>query len=151
MSILNVIQNANIAARIYSMKENGAIDINEMNVSESDDGTFADKKLSIATLLYLATLGGAEVCNIDKQVGSFAVGKSFDALLVNIGKSSKNPNVWEVDEAGIQGREGIEAALQKFMLAGDDRNISRVYVQGRVIGGTELTEHAPVNPVSHKN
>ncbi len=38
--------------------------------------------LSIATLFYLATLGGAEVCAMASRIGSLEVGKEFDALLV---------------------------------------------------------------------
>lgn len=43
---------------------------------------FASSHLSVETLFYLATLGGAQVCNLEDRIGNFVVGKDFDALLV---------------------------------------------------------------------
>lgn len=95
-------------------------------------GRFSNKQLSIATLLYLATLGGAEVCNLEKSVGSFSVGKSFDALVVSVRSEAGNPAIWGFDSAP----RDLEGMLEQFFFCGDDRNISRVYVQGKLIGGT---------------
>jgi guanine deaminase len=117
---------------------------------------FTNRPFSIATLLYLATAGGAAVCNIQEQVGSFEVGKSFDALLVNVGEESWNPGLWGLDglatcrgtaavdvDIGLEERKNklekerkiMEDWLERFLLGGDDRNIEKVYVQGRFVGG----------------
>lgn len=130
-SILNTIQTASIAAKTLAIgagkHENGSI-----------SGQFVNRQLSVATLLYLATLGGAEVCDIDRAVGSFAPGKSFDALVVNT-RSNVGPEFWSpnIHVAGKE-KEALDELLERFMFCGDDRNISRVYVQGRFIGGKEF-------------
>jgi len=94
---------------------------------------FAGQQLSIATLFYLATLGGAQVCGIDNQVGSFAPGKSFDALLVNVRDDTGNPGLWGLDSGSIT--PTLDALLERFLFTGDDRNISKVYVQGKLVAG----------------
>ena len=99
----------------------------------------SNNPFSIATLLYLATAGGAKVCGIEKQVGSFGLGKSFDALLVNVGEDNLNPAVWgtatprhvELKEK----KQIVNDWLERFMHGGDNRNIEKVYVQGRFVGG----------------
>jgi guanine deaminase len=96
--------------------------------------------------LYLATLGGADVCNLKKEVGSFAPGKHFDALVVSVRNEAGNPGLWGVDEhdgtypEGLKAKQALEGMLEKFLFCGDDRNISRVYVQGRLIGGRAFTK-----------
>jgi guanine deaminase len=90
-------------------------------------------------LLYLATVGGAQVCCLADHTGNFAPGKSFDALLVNVRQGHGNPGLWGVNEAG---KEELEALLERFLFCGDDRNIKRVYVQGRMIGGTDYGKKA---------
>lgn len=99
---------------------------------------FTNRSFSVATLLYLATLGGAQVCDLDRRVGSFAPGKSFDALLVSVRHDAGNPALWEPDLGSSEGRDALDAMLERFLFCGDDRNISRVYVQGRLIGGTSF-------------
>ena len=49
---------------------------------------FTDRQLPVPTLLYLATLGGADVCNIASRTGSLEPGKAFDALVVNVGRGA---------------------------------------------------------------
>jgi guanine deaminase len=87
------------------------------------------------------------------------LGKSFDALLVNVGENSSNPALWGMnvlatsrhgtaDAAGTTAEAIADAAvgleekrkivngwLECFLHGGDDRNIERVYVQGRFVGG----------------
>lgn len=104
---------------------------------------FANRHLPIATLLYLATLGGAEVCNLEKKVGSLEVGKEFDALVVSVREDAGNPNLWGVDldqDLGRTievGKEELQGMLERFLFCGDDRNIRKVYVRGQLIGGKE--------------
>ncbi|KAF8236255.1 Metallo-dependent hydrolase [Tricholoma matsutake] len=128
-SILNIIQQASIASKVLAMQSNTP-------KNKPADTTFADKQFSIATLFFLATLGGAQVCDIDKQVGSFAPGKSFDALVVNVREDAGNPGLWGADtESSEIMKPALDALLERFLFCGDDRNISRVYVQGRLVGG----------------
>jgi guanine deaminase len=100
---------------------------------------FTDQQLSVATLLYLATVGGAQLCCLDHQVGSFATGKSFDALIVNVNEEAGNPALWgDLGHDGLGESGTLDGMLERFLFCGDDRNISRVYVQGRFIGGKEF-------------
>jgi guanine deaminase len=83
------------------------------------------------------------------------LGKSFDALLVNVGETSSNPALWGMNvlatprhgttaeattiadvEVGLEEKKKIvNGWLECFLHGGDDRNIERVYVQGRFVGG----------------
>jgi guanine deaminase len=125
-SILTVIQHASMASKIMAMQSAQPVN----NITKPK---FAGQQLSIATLFYLATLGGAQVCGIDNQVGSFAPGKSFDALLVNVRDDAGNPGLWGLDSGSIT--PTLDALLERFLFTGDDRNISKVYVQGKLVAG----------------
>ncbi|KAL2140028.1 hypothetical protein VTI28DRAFT_4336 [Corynascus sepedonium] len=88
-----------------------------------------DKGLSIAEIFHLATLGGAEVCSLGDKVGNFEVGKEFDAIVVGT----------QGDEQGImtvvEESDSHKTIFEKFIMTGDDRNIVKVYVQGRLVKG----------------
>jgi guanine deaminase len=109
-------------------------------------GRFTNQKLSIAALLYLATLGGAGVCCLQDRIGSFEQNKAFDALLVSVREEdTKNPAVWGYNP-GRDLTQGVTAQsadkslvewLERFLFCGDDRNIKKVIVQGRTIGGRD--------------
>ena len=131
-SILTVIQHASIASKVVGMQH---------PAEPSATTSYANRQLPLATLLYLATLGGARVCGLEDCIGSLAPGKAFDALLVSV--RSGNPGLWDVDldeELQVKHAESkeLEVWLERFLFTGDDRNIRRVYVQGRWIGGAEL-------------
>ncbi|KAG2158465.1 uncharacterized protein EDB93DRAFT_1246310 [Suillus bovinus] len=107
---------------------------------------FTNQKLSIATLLYLATLGGAGVCCLQDRIGSFEQGKAFDALLVSIREDDTgNPAVWGYNPDrdlthGVTAQsadKNLIEWLERFLFCGDDRNIKKVIVQGRTIGGRD--------------
>lgn len=103
-----------------------------------NEGKFTNKRLGVATLLYLATKGGAEVCCLQDRIGSFEPGKAFDALVVNIRNESGNPSMWNYDlEQDTNSESGIRQWLERFLFCGDSRNIKKVIVQGTVIGGQE--------------
>lgn len=75
--------------------------------------------------LYLATAGGAAALGLEGVVGHFAVGMEFDALLIDCG-------VAEVfDVLGDEGSDDPMLLLERFINNGDDRNIIRVWVQGK--------------------
>ncbi|KAG7092692.1 hypothetical protein E1B28_009023 [Marasmius oreades] len=123
-SMLNAIRNASIASKICVMQADDS----------KSSGQYKDKQLSVASLLYLATLGGARVCDLEDRVGSFAPGKCFDALIVDVRNVTGNPCLWGVD-VGPEMTTSLDTMLERFIFCGDDRNISSVYVQGRRIGG----------------
>ena len=105
------------------------------------EGRFANKKLGVATLLYLATKGGAEVCCLQDRIGSFELGKAFDALLVSVRSESGNPAMWSYDlERDPSSETKLKQWLERFLFCGDDRNIRKVIVQGTVIGGQDHQE-----------
>ncbi|KAH9043273.1 guanine deaminase [Lactarius pseudohatsudake] len=132
-SILTAIQHASIASKIVAIQH---------PAEPSATTSFAGRQLPLATLLYLATLGGARVCGSEDRIGSFAPGKAFDALVVSVRGDAGNPGLWgvDLDEAlnvkHVESKE-LEVWLERFLFTGDDRNIRRVYVQGRWIGGAE--------------
>ncbi|GLC60250.1 hypothetical protein PLESTB_001590700 [Pleodorina starrii] len=74
--------------------------------------------------LWLATVGGAQALDMADRVGTFEVGKEFDALLVdtNLGGTSGPFDVFE--------GEDDDQRFEKFINLRDDRNLIEVYVQG---------------------
>jgi guanine deaminase len=140
--MLNAIQNASVASKVLSLQHTGR---------PPQRGRFAGQQLRLPTLLYLATLGGAQVCNIATHTGSLEPGKTFDALVVSMNSSTENGAVWGADldrKLGIshskaeteeeREKDELEVMLERFFFCGDDRNIRRVYVQGRLIGGKDF-------------
>ena len=98
-----------------------------------------NKQLPLATLFYLATAGGADVCNLSHRIGSLEPKKDFDALVVSVRPECGNPGLWsrEDDFASVD-KVKLEGFLERFLFCGDDRNIRRVYVKGRLIGGCDF-------------
>ncbi|GAA5941451.1 uncharacterized protein JCM15063_006106 [Sporobolomyces koalae] len=126
---------------------------------------FSQSHLTLETLFYLATLGGAQLCGLSDRIGSFEVGKEFDALLVQTGQrdpaetvssepTTQNLELLALDTSVeddfpiidsvpggynpnllVEPDEPIERVFEKFLFAGDDRNIGKVFVRGRIIGG----------------
>ena len=80
--------------------------------------------LSYANVIYLATLGGSKVLNLDEKVGNFVVGKEFDGLLIDVGVG-KNIELFPHDS--------LESMIEKWVYNGDDRNILQVFVQGKLV------------------
>ncbi|KIM48734.1 hypothetical protein M413DRAFT_437911 [Hebeloma cylindrosporum] len=129
-SMLNAVQNASVASKVCAFHGRDS--------EPSSKSVFASKPLQISALLYLATLGGAAVCDLERQIGSFSPGKSFDALLVSVREETGNSGIWGLTEpptTTLTPDKELEGWLERFLFCGDDRNIERVYVQGRFIGG----------------
>lgn len=78
--------------------------------------------LKMHEVVYLATLGGAVALGMEDKIGSFSVGKQFDALLVD---PAANP-IPVAKEA-----ESLYTSMQRFVFTGDDRWIKQVFVCGR--------------------
>lgn len=75
---------------------------------------------------YLATLGGAEALGLQNIVGTFHVNKEFDAIVFSAAPSiTNNIDIFQADSK--------EDVFQKICNLGDDRNIVKVFVQGKEI------------------
>lgn len=89
--------------------------------------------LGFSEIVYLATLGGAQVVGMGDRIGSFERGKKLDALVIDVeGIISADPSLWEGEE------DGSEAMVKKWVFLGDDRNIRKVYVDGDLVAGHDL-------------
>ncbi|QPG73030.1 hypothetical protein FOA43_000334 [Brettanomyces nanus] len=102
--------------------------------------THNDKeKLSVKDVLYLATMGGAEVLEMQNMIGSFEVGKKFDAQLIGLCARDSSIDIFDFQRpkwGAIKPEESqkrFENLVCKWLFNGDNRNIIRVYVNGRPI------------------
>lgn len=100
---------------------------------------FMGKHLPLETLFYLATMGGAEVCALQDRIGNFEVGKEFDALLIRTGQKEANyrgPNPFDEQPNPalfIEQTDPLEALFEKFLFAGDDRNVGLESCESRSV------------------
>jgi len=78
--------------------------------------------MSVYDMLYLHTLGSAEVLGIDDKVGSLEVGKFADFLVVDLRSPDTGP---------------IYEALASYVLASSLRNLKQVYVGGKLVADGE--------------
>jgi len=81
------------------------------------------KPLSFREVFALATIGGAQVLGLDNKIGNFAVGKAFDALLIDPESTGSPIDIFENDQ--------FEDMFQKFIYLGDDRNMEKVFINGK--------------------
>lgn len=84
--------------------------------------------LKYVNALFLATLGGGEALSLQDKIGSFEVGKQFDALLVDVSKVEVPMN-----DNGRTMDERLQQLIQRFVYSGDERNIIEVFVNGRKV------------------
>ena len=119
------------------------------------------KKLTVEECLYLATIGGAQCLGLASKIGTFAVGKQWDAQLVEVeavpkgtisgegqkadvggGKSAETDAV--PDEANskrrgdmglveVWGKESWDEQVAKWIFCGDDRNTRYCFIGGRLV------------------
>ncbi|EGZ07750.1 hypothetical protein PHYSODRAFT_340799 [Phytophthora sojae] len=73
---------------------------------------------------WLATMGGAKALRLENDTGSFAVGKCFDAILVDVDRGSN---------LVVSDRDTPMDVFQKAIHNGDDRNFAKVFVKGKVV------------------
>ncbi|KIO27815.1 hypothetical protein M407DRAFT_243264 [Tulasnella calospora MUT 4182] len=131
-SILTAIQHASIASKVLAFQASSPPD--------SSPSSFSQKQLPLSALLYLATLGGADLCGLSSVIGTITPGKQFDAILVDVTKGGVE-GIWveqEVgEELGVQNKARLLEMLEKFLFCGDSRNVRTVWVKGRVVGGAQ--------------
>lgn len=86
-------------------------------------------RLSFEELVFLGTLGGAQVCALDHIIGNFLPGKKFDALMIDVGlEDNINVSGWEHDDLAL---------VKKWVFMGDDRSIRMVWVGGNLVAGKD--------------
>ena len=115
-SILDAVRNACIVSRHIGYVNGG-------------DSRF---NLSVAEGLWLATMGGAKVVGMKGRLGGFDEGMLWDAQEILMG---------DVDSSGggedtgvdIFGWETWEDRVAKWVWNGDDRNVRRVWVGGKMV------------------
>ncbi|KAG6007682.1 hypothetical protein E4U21_005642 [Claviceps maximensis] len=85
--------------------------------------------ISLPQIFHMATLGGAHVLGLANEIGNFAQGKHFDALVVDMTASTGGVN------APLEHDDDAPAVWEKFIMTGDDRNIVAVFVAGVLVHG----------------
>ncbi|KAJ5924987.1 hypothetical protein N7454_007626 [Penicillium verhagenii] len=98
-----------------------------VSIARQDATQGQDPALSMAEGFFLATLGGAQVCGLDEKIGNFAVGKEFDALEIHCDEDSLGVMT------PVEEEDPISIIFEKWVMTGDDRNITKVYVCGRSV------------------
>jgi guanine deaminase len=91
---------------------------------EGFEATEVDFKLAFWT----ATLGSATAIGLQDHLGSFGPGKQFDAILV-----SSAPPVYDIFPEAQRGPSSLKTDFERFVNLGDDRNVRKVYVRGRLV------------------
>lgn len=94
-----------------------------MSVAAKELGLDADSVLDHKEAFYLATQGGADALCLGDKVGSFEVGKQFDALIIDSTTGNYDTFDWEEPQH----------RFEKFIYLGDDRNITNVFVNGKLL------------------
>ena len=80
---------------------------------------------------WTATLGGARALGLGDTLGSFAVGKQFDACKIEC-----EAGVYDTfPECIPDGTPRLHIDFEQFLNLGDDRNVAAVFVQGRLVKG----------------
>ncbi|KAK5680076.1 hypothetical protein LTS10_008026 [Elasticomyces elasticus] len=96
---------------------------------KADDGKYV---LGFTEIVWLATMGGAQVVGMDDKIGNFQKGKKFDALLIDVeGVISADPLLWN------DGDGDGEAMVKKWVFLGDRSSIKKVYVDGKLVAGQD--------------
>ncbi|KAK8142960.1 hypothetical protein G3M48_007913 [Beauveria asiatica] len=125
--------------------------------TRADDADEMERcKLSVEEVLYLATRGGAVCLGLEDRIGSFEVGKDWDAQLVGLGRVADSGlregeectsnghdsgaaavpaliNGCDEGNVDIFGWESWDEMLAKWLYNGDDRNTKKVWVKGRLV------------------
>lgn len=135
ISILDAMRSAlDVSHHLNFMKKQNVVGTGKVteNVDENAKYVPLDYKHGV----FLATLGGAQALSMDKQIGNFATGKDFDALLIETftGPTDKF-NLPKCLTEGLTAEDKFSQLLQKFIYTGDDRNIQKVFVKGKQVKG----------------
>lgn len=88
-------------------------------------------KLSVNEALYLATMGGAQSCCLERELGTFEVGKKWECQLISLDEANSPIDIfkWEDETESNTFQNNID----RWVFNGDDRNVRKVYVSGRCV------------------
>lgn len=134
-SMLVAIQDAlNVSLSLNIIKKQNILGTGKIQ-NPDDDSNKNYSPLEYNHAIYLATLGGANALSLDNVCGNFAVGKDFDALLIDVSKEPLDlfdiPS--SVSEKSDASHSHLDKMIQKFVYAGDDRNIIKVFIAGKQV------------------
>ncbi|KAM5348440.1 hypothetical protein ACJ41O_008264 [Fusarium nematophilum] len=90
-------------------------------------------KLTVEEVLYLGTRGGAEVVGLGGRVGGFEEGMEWDAQLIGLGSVDDEGMADSDGNVDMFGWESWEERIAKWLFNGDDRNVKKVWVRGRLV------------------
>ncbi|KAG7660604.1 uncharacterized protein J8A68_005870 [[Candida] subhashii] len=95
-------------------------------------------RLTISDAIYMATLGGAKAVGLEHMIGTFEIGKKFDAQLIDLSCEGSKVDVfdWQLPTSALEQNEKIRKMkdlLGKLIFCGDDRNCVKVWCNGRLI------------------
>lgn len=91
------------------------------------------EKITVADALYMATMGGAIACGMDKQLGLFEEGKWFDAQLIDVLSPDLNIDVFDFEDFRTDALVNVRLFVYKWVFCGDDRNCVKVWCNGRKV------------------
>ncbi|ODV87616.1 hypothetical protein CANARDRAFT_26991 [[Candida] arabinofermentans NRRL YB-2248] len=98
-----------------------------------------EEKLSTNDVLYLGTVGGAKVLQMEDVVGLFKVGLKFDCQLIQLDAPGSNIDTFEFQNPKWgqldlkTSNKKFQDLIDKWLFNGDDRNVTKVYVNGRTV------------------
>lgn len=93
-----------------------------LHVSNVNSINTGKKPVSHREAFMIATLGGAKVLDLADTIGSFGVGKKFDALVVDVTVEGSQIDLFEEDT--------LDDIFQKFIYLGNEQNFTEIYVDG---------------------
>ena len=117
-SMLSSIRNAVITSKAI---QNGFPTIVETTQPPGQKEVPTD--FSFKHAFWLATVGGAQCLGLEHTIGTLVPGKSFDALLVCPSTTGFH----------VSAADNLMDIFEKWINLGDDRNIRRVWVAGRLV------------------
>lgn len=88
--------------------------------------------IGVAEGLHLATVGGANVVGMSGQIGAFRVGMFWDAQEIELAEVDGDGE-GEPSAVDVFGWETWEEKVAKWVWNGDDRNVKRVWVGGKLV------------------
>eukprot|EP01099_Mayorella_cantabrigiensis_P001113 TRINITY_DN1461_c0_g1_i1.p1 TRINITY_DN1461_c0_g1~~TRINITY_DN1461_c0_g1_i1.p1 ORF type:complete len:502 (+),score=32.00 TRINITY_DN1461_c0_g1_i1:74-1579(+) len=109
-NILEVVRQAFLVSRLLSFQE----------------GQNSSLSVPVAEALYLGTKGGAKLTGMEGRLGGFEVGMLWDVQEIQLGD-------WQTNAVDIFGWETWHDRINKWVWNGDDRNVKRVWVGGRLV------------------
>lgn len=79
------------------------------------------------------------MCNVEKLLGSFEVGKCWGAQFVDLTRNPLDifdfqlPDMEMVENGLSEAKDKYQDIIDKWVFTGDDRNTRKVYVNGRCV------------------